>query len=58
MIKSNIPALPRLPVIIPSTGGDCGNYFEEIICSDIFLIHNGSVENTVVSPVEEKVVLD
>ncbi|XP_034686751.1 putative disease resistance RPP13-like protein 2 [Vitis riparia] len=54
LVKSKIPALPRLPIII-STGANHDNYFEERVWSDIFLIHHRSVANTIVSPVEQKV---
>ena len=54
LIKSKIPALPGLPIGI-ACGGNSDNNFEEIIWSDILLINNRSMTNTVVSPVEEKV---
>ncbi|XP_034679853.1 probable disease resistance RPP8-like protein 2 [Vitis riparia] len=56
LIKSKIPALPHLPRCIQLESADPSNYsIEEIVWSDIFLIHGQSVANTVVSPVEEKV---
>eukprot|EP00261_Vitis_vinifera_P019973 XP_010650658.1 PREDICTED: disease resistance protein RGA2-like [Vitis vinifera] len=54
LVKSKIPALPRLPIMI-SRGANHDNYFEERVWSDIFLIHHRSVANTIVSPVEQKV---
>ncbi|RVW25358.1 putative disease resistance RPP13-like protein 2 [Vitis vinifera] len=55
LIKSKIPALPHLPCYILQSGGPSNYSIEEIVWSDIFLIHGQSVANTVVSPVEEKV---
>ncbi|XP_034686750.1 putative inactive disease susceptibility protein LOV1 [Vitis riparia] len=55
LIKSKIPALPHLPYCMDAHSA-CSNYsIEEIVWSDIFLIHGQSVANMVVSPVEEKV---
>ena len=54
LIKSMIPALPGLPIAF-SLGGNSDNHFEEIIWSDVLLMNNQSMTNTVVSPVEEKV---
>ncbi|KAJ9701570.1 hypothetical protein PVL29_006793 [Vitis rotundifolia] len=54
LIKSKIPALPCLPIAI-AAGANHDNYFEERVWSDIFLIHDRSVANTIVSPVEQKV---
>ncbi|KAL6347408.1 hypothetical protein AAG906_018618 [Vitis piasezkii] len=56
LIKSKIPALPHLPRCSQLQSAGPSNYsIEEIVWSDIFLIHGQSVANTVVSPVEEKV---
>ena len=54
LIKSKIPALPRLPIII-AAGANHDNYFEEMVWSDIFLLHDQNVANTIVCPVEEKI---
>ncbi|KAJ9701584.1 hypothetical protein PVL29_006807 [Vitis rotundifolia] len=54
LIKSKIPALPCLPIRRPLSANH-DNYFEESVWSDIFLIHDRSVTNTIVSPVEQKV---
>ncbi|RVW69500.1 putative disease resistance RPP13-like protein 2 [Vitis vinifera] len=54
LIKSKIPALPCLHIAIVE-GANHDNYFEERVWSDIFLIHDRSVANTIVSPVEQKV---
>ena len=54
LIKSMIPAVPGRPSVV-LRGGNSDNHFEEIIWSDIFLINNRSMANTVVSPVEDKV---
>ncbi|CBI36715.3 unnamed protein product, partial [Vitis vinifera] len=55
LIKSKIPDLPRLPYIEAKAACPFNYSIEEIVWSDIFLIHGQSVANTVVSPVEEKV---
>ncbi|RVW68107.1 putative disease resistance RPP13-like protein 2 [Vitis vinifera] len=56
LIKPKIPALPHLPRCSQLQSAGPSNYsIEEIVWSDIFLIHGQSVANTVVSPVEEKV---
>ncbi|WJZ88184.1 hypothetical protein VitviT2T_007512 [Vitis vinifera] len=56
LIMSKIPALPHLPYCIEACSACPSNYsIEEIVWSDIFLIHGQSVANKVVSPVEEKV---
>ncbi|KAL6343352.1 hypothetical protein AAG906_022935 [Vitis piasezkii] len=56
LIKSKIPDLPHLLYCFEAQGACPSNYsIEEIVWSDIFLIHGQSVANTVVSPVEEKV---
>ena len=54
LIKSMILAVPGRPSLV-LRGGNSYNHFEEIIWSDIFLINNRSMANTVVSPVEDKV---
>ncbi|WJZ88175.1 hypothetical protein VitviT2T_007503 [Vitis vinifera] len=54
LIKSKIPALPRLPIII-AAGANHDSYFEEMVWSDIFLLHDRNVANTIVCPVEQKV---
>ncbi|KAL6347278.1 hypothetical protein AAG906_013714 [Vitis piasezkii] len=56
LLKSKIPALPRLPIII-AAGANHDNYFEEMVWSDIFLLHDQNVANTIVSPVEQKKVM-
>ena len=56
MIKPKIPALPRLSIII-AAGANHDNYFEEMVWSDIFLLHDQNVANTIVCPVEEKKVM-
>ncbi|RVW27224.1 Disease resistance protein RPP8 [Vitis vinifera] len=56
LIMSKIPALPHLPYFMEAHSACPFNYsIEEIVWSDIFLIHGQSVANTAVSPVEEKV---
>ncbi|WJZ88183.1 hypothetical protein VitviT2T_007511 [Vitis vinifera] len=56
LIMSKIPALPHLPYYMEAQSAWPFNHsIEEIVWSDIFLIHGQSVANTAVSPVEEKV---
>ncbi|RVW91828.1 putative disease resistance protein [Vitis vinifera] len=56
LIMSKIPALPHLPYFMEAHSACPFNYsIEEIVWSDISLIHGQSVANTAVSPVEEKV---
>ena len=55
LINSNIPALPRLPVMSVQSASLIKDSIEERVWSDIFVIDGQSVANTVVSPVEEKV---
>ena len=55
LIKSNIPALPRLPIMEAQSASLINDSIEERVWSDIFVIGGQSVANTVVSPVEEKV---
>ncbi|KAJ9701582.1 hypothetical protein PVL29_006805 [Vitis rotundifolia] len=55
LIKSKIPDLPHLPYVEAKSSCPFNYSIEEIVWSDIFLIHGQSVANTVVSPVEEKV---
>ena len=55
LIKSNIPALPRLRVREFQSASVINDSIEERVWPDIFVICGQSVANTVVSPVEEKV---
>ncbi|KAJ9701579.1 hypothetical protein PVL29_006802 [Vitis rotundifolia] len=54
-IKSKIPALPRLQCQQAESALPFNYSIEEIVWSDIFLIHGRRVTNTVVFPVEDKV---